>query len=160
MRQMSSPVNRPVSTTTDPDDVLGQFYFAFGQGAGTMRVRREAIAALRRRYYPPIQAGQVPWTDIAGSVLSLLAQVGRLATLLATQAGRTAIGEAEFTQARLMVERGAHEQTKAAGLFAGPMCPHYPEDDSRDLPDAEGLQAPSPAATEVGSVTASAVTVN
>ncbi len=37
------------------NDILGQFYCAFGQGAGAIRIRRTAIAALRARYREPIQ---------------------------------------------------------------------------------------------------------
>lgn len=128
MRQMSSPVNQPVTTADNPEDILGQFYFAFGQGAGAMRVQREAISALRARYYGPIQTVVTTWDQIGSSVLSLLAQVGRLAALLATQAGRTSISSADFMQARQMVEATVHQKHEAAGLMAGPVCPVYSGD--------------------------------
>lgn len=126
MRQMSAPVNQAVVTSENPEDILGQFYFAFGQGAGSMRVQRAAISALRTRYYPAIQRAPGPWSDAAQSVLSLVAQVGRLAALLATQAGRTAIGDADFTAARIAVETKVHGKTDAAGLMAGPWCAIQP----------------------------------
>lgn len=128
MRQMSAPVNQAVLTSDNPNDILGQFYFAFGQGAGSMRVQRAAIAALRARYYPAIQRAPAPWSDAAPSVLSLVAQVGRLAAFLATQAGRTAISDADFTAARIAVEGKVHRRTDAAGLVAGPWCAIHPED--------------------------------
>ena len=145
MRQATSRLNLPLPSAANPEDILGQFYFAFGQGAGSMRVRQEAIAALRRRYYPAIQASAAAWPDMAGNILSLLAQVGRLAALLATQAGRTAITAADFMQARRRVEASVHDIHHAGGLLAGPLCPKIAED----------IEAPEPALTErdVNSVT-------
>jgi hypothetical protein len=116
----------PVMKCTDenPQDILGQFYYALGQGAGAMRVQRSAIAALRARYYGPIQAAPGPWKTISPNVLGFVAQVGRLAALFATQAGRTAIDETDFTSARRIVESRVHQGAEAAGmLIAGPMCP-------------------------------------
>jgi histone H3/H4 len=128
MRPATSRLNQPLPSAANPEDILGQFYYAFGQGAGTMRVRQEAIAALRRRYYPAIQASADAWPEVAGNILSLLAQVGRLATLLATQAGRTAITASDFMQARQMVEANVHHIHEAGGLLAGPFCPMIAED--------------------------------
>lgn len=129
MHQMRAPLHQPVITLKNPEDILGQFYVAFGQGAGTMRVRREAIAALRRRYFPAIQASARIWPNVAGNVLSLVMQVGRLAALLATQAGRTAISQADFMLARRTIEAGVHRRHQSGGLQAGPFCPHFVEDD-------------------------------
>ena len=53
----------------DVEDILGQFYCSFGQGAGTMRIRRSAIAALRERYFDPIQDNLDSWKEMAPSVL-------------------------------------------------------------------------------------------
>jgi histone H3/H4 len=118
---------KPVATIAAKDDhesILGQFIYAFGQGAGTVRVSRRAIAALRARYLGPVQAYAGRWETTAAYVLPLLAQVGRLAALLATQAGRSAIAETDFTRARRLVEARTHEQAEASGqLMAGPLCP-------------------------------------
>lgn len=138
MRQATSRLNQPLPAAAIPEDILGQFYYAFGQGAGTMRVRQEAISALRRRYYPAIQASAARWPEVAGNILSLLAQVGRLAALLATQAGRTAITSADFMQARRSVEANVHHIHEAGGLRAGPFCPKIAED----------MDVPEPAVTE------------
>jgi histone H3/H4 len=138
MRQATSRLNQPLPSSADPEDILGQFYYAFGQGAGTMRVRQEAISAFRRRYYPAIQASAAAWPEVAGSILSLLAQVGRLAALLATQGGRTAITAADFIQARRMVEASVHHTHEAGGLLAGPFCPIAADD----------VEAPEPTFTE------------
>jgi hypothetical protein len=111
----------------DPDDILGQFFFAFGQGAGNMRVQRGAIAALRRRYRPAIEVARHEWDSAAPHVLGLIAQVGRLAAALATQSGRAAIAEADFMTARRLVEANAHRRAESDGrLIAGPFCPPVP----------------------------------
>ena len=117
------PVSR-ARTVPDPEDILGQFFFAFGQGAGHMRVQRSAIAALRNRYRPAIRTACDQWDSAAPHVLSLVAQVGRLASALATQAGRSAISETDFLTARRIVESNAHRQAESSGqLIAGPFCP-------------------------------------
>jgi histone H3/H4 len=130
-------VNRNSSDTLQvSEDILGQFYYAFGQGAGTMRVRRSAIAALRRRYVGPIQAEAATWNTVAANVLSFVTQVGRLASLFATVDGRTAINAADFVKARRLVEAKVHQQADAAGvLIAGPLCPAIP-DELQTNPDA------------------------
>jgi hypothetical protein len=93
-----------------------------------MRVRRTAIAALRNRYADPIRAANVDWDSAAPSVLSLLAQVGRLAALIATQAGRAAICESDFTRARQAVEASVHHRSDAGVLITGPFCPAVSEE--------------------------------
>ena len=119
------------------ENILGQFIYAFGQGAGSVRVSRSAIGALRRRYGPPIQSSISTWDDKAAHVLPLLAQVGRLAALLATQAGRHAIAEADFKKARRQVESTVHRGAEEAGrLLAGPLCPPTNED-SDLIPDGD-----------------------
>jgi len=107
--------------TFEAEAILGQCCYALGQGAGNMRIRRAAIAALRARYLDPVRDTVSAWDDLAGNVLPLLAQVGRLAAHLATQAGRTAINEEDFTQARRVVESSAHHSSGL--LIAGPVCP-------------------------------------
>jgi hypothetical protein len=113
-----------IAVEDDPENILGQFIYAFGQGAGTVRVSRAAIAALRHRYRGPVQASARKWETTAAYVLPLLAQVGRLAALFATQAGRSAIAESDFTRSRRLVEARTHEHAETSGqLMAGPFCP-------------------------------------
>jgi hypothetical protein len=121
MRPGSDARTRPIDASRQAEDILGQFYCAFAQGAGAMRIRRGAIRALRGRYFGPIQTLGGQWEEIASSVLPLLAQVGRLAALLATQTGCTAISEADFTRARRIVEANAHNSSQL--LICGPVCP-------------------------------------
>ena len=126
MRQ-GSPVPRPAPDNAD--DILGQFFCAFGQGAGSMRIQRSAIAAFRRRYLGPIQSAPGPWKAVSANVLSFVAQVGRFAALLATQAGRTAITGEDFMHARRAVEHTVHGRADELGIFiAGPHCTEWPED--------------------------------
>jgi len=117
-----------VGAADHAEDILGQFFVAFGQGAGQMRVRRTAIAALRKRYADPIRAANVDWDRVAPSVLGLVGQVGRLAALIATQAGRAAICEGDFTLARQTVEANVHHRSDAGVLITGPFCPPVPEE--------------------------------
>ncbi|HKV98841.1 MAG TPA: hypothetical protein VJN96_03395 [Vicinamibacterales bacterium] len=121
MRPASDARTRPIDASRQAEDILGQFYCAFAQGAGAMRIRRGAIRALRGRYFGPIQTLGAQWEEIAPSVLPLLAQVGRLAALLATQTGRTAISAADFMRARRIVEASAHNSSQL--LICGPVCP-------------------------------------
>lgn len=139
------------------EDILGQFYCAFGQGAGSVRISRSAIASFRRRYFDPIKASPGPWKAVAPNVLAFVAQVGRLAALLATQAGRTAIHAADFAQARRMVEASVHRSADTANiLIAGPHCPAFSDEfsdsqldrvaegpDSLSSPPDSGTQAPA-----------------
>jgi hypothetical protein len=105
------------------ENILGQFLFAFGQGAGTMRVQRATIAAFRARYYDAIQRAPGDWKSVSANVLGFVAQVGRLAAHFATEAGRTAIAEADFMRARQIVEKNVHRTADLAPvLIAGPYC--------------------------------------
>ena len=125
------------------ENILGQFIYAFGQGAGSIRVSRGAIAALRRRYAAPVQSSMSSWDTTAAYVLPLLGQVGRLAALLATQAGRPFIAEADFTLARRQVEHKVHQDAEQSGrLIAGPFCPATPEDlEPATVPASEPVTA-------------------
>jgi len=136
---MSTP-NRTTPVTINAqsvEDILGQFCFALGQGAGAMRIQRSAIAALRARYADPIGANVARWKSGAPNVLAFVTQVGRLAAQLATAAGRTFISEADFTQARTVVEAGVHASgDRLHGLFAGPWCPTIAPSKPLDAPGA------------------------
>jgi len=111
----------------DTEDILGQFCFALGQGAGTMRIQRDAIKALRDRYRDAVAAAIDRWPVMAPNILSFVTQVGRVAALQATQQGRTAIGAADFVYARQLVESQVHRAgERAHGIFAGPFCPAVP----------------------------------
>jgi hypothetical protein len=112
---------------SDTEDILGQFCFALGQGAGTMRIQRDAINALRERYRDAVAAAIDRWPVMAPNILSFVTQVGRVAALQATQAGRTAISAADFMYARQLVESQVHRAgERAHGIFAGPFCPTVP----------------------------------
>jgi histone H3/H4 len=131
-----------VRTPDNPEDILGQFYCAFGQGAGSMRISRSAIAALRERYRAPIEAAPGPWKSRSANVLGFVAQVGRTAALLATEAGRTAINADDFSVARRRVEGRVHAGAEMAGmLIAGPYCPPVAGDVESDPVGADPLAA-------------------
>lgn len=126
------------TTQRATDDILGQFCYALGQGAGPIRVQRDAIGALRARYAQPVAAALERWPALAPNILSFVGQIGRVAALQTTQQGRTAISAADFTYARQLVESRVHrsgEQTY--GIFAGVICPAIPAE-----------QAPQPEAND------------
>jgi hypothetical protein len=141
-------INSTISESAS--DILGQFYCAFGLGAGAIRIQRSTIAALRARYAGPIADAVNEWESAAPHVLSFLTQVGRLSALLATQAGRTAVSPADFTQARERVEAGVHRSAEHSGkLIAGPYCPTLPSSSpgpiKSETPEILEVPAPQPA---------------
>lgn len=150
-------MNTIATTTTDEAtmEILGQFYFALGQGAGSIRIRRSAISALRARYEGPIRASVHEWDAAAPNVLAFLTQIGRLAALLATESGRAAISADDFMRARQAVEASVHHTAESTGkLFAGPFCPPVPgEQPPAPRPTSsevrEPLDAPAAAVTSV-----------
>lgn len=80
-----------MSTT---DDILGQFYVAFGHGVGSLRVTRAAAARLRETYRPLIEKDLAErWDDdeFAGQVLERMRAVGRKAAHEATLRGDTTV---------------------------------------------------------------------
>lgn len=112
------------SIESDTEDILGQFCFALGQGAGSMRIQRDAIHALRERYRRPVAAAIDRWPGMAPNILSFVAQVGRVAALRATQHGGTAISAMDFLYARQLVEDRVHGAgERKHGIFAGIFCP-------------------------------------
>lgn len=89
-------------------DILGQFIFAFGQGAGSVRVTRLAIRALRKRYQPHITAatqnGDEQWKCEGIHVLEHMRAVGRLASHQVIVDGRNKITPEDFFRAAPVVE--------------------------------------------------------
>jgi hypothetical protein len=85
--------------------LLGQACIAFGQGTGTLRVTREAVAALRERYDAMVTEDLVErWDTVAVQVLERVRATGRLAAHLATGAARTAILAEDVKRAAVAVE--------------------------------------------------------
>jgi len=123
------------------DDIMGQFYFAFGQGAASMRIDRDGIAAFRRRYFERILNAPGPWKAVAPNVLAFVAQAGRLCAQFATQAGRTAITSTDVRRACAMVEAAVHRSADHQNIFiVGPHCstePHRGDSISRQPTDTD-----------------------
>src|SRR5262245_9222437 len=105
-------------------NILGQYYFAFGQGArGSMRVSRETIEAIRKRHLERIQRVAVDWNQYHIGVLEYMRAVGRHAALIATEDGRIAISAADYTKAATLSEKRAHEQHDGEDIqFFGDAC--------------------------------------
>ena len=74
------------------ESLVGQFCYAFGAGAGRLRVQRETIATLQARYRPYLQAnlrteaGHRAWADAKFHLLEYVTAMGRYAASLALQA--------------------------------------------------------------------------
>jgi hypothetical protein len=140
---MSNHINETHTRSQAAEEILGQFYFALGQGAGIMRIQRSAITALRTRYAEPIAANVDHWRAAAPNVLAFVSQVGRLAAQLATGAGRGYIAEADFTKARQAVEAAVHSSgDRIHGIFAGPWCPSVATERPQETPTAETTDEP------------------
>jgi hypothetical protein len=139
---MDAPATTTVSRE-NADDILGQFYFAFGQGATSMRVDRTAIAAFRHRYFDRIVSAPGPWKAAAPNVLAFVEQVGRLCALLATQAGRTAITAHEVRRACPIVEASVHRSADQQNiLILGPHCTGDVLDEEIPADDEDSASVP------------------
>lgn len=86
-------------------NILAQFYVAFGQGAGTMRVHRGTVAALRERYRRNLADWEKRWDDIGAQMLERVRAIGRLAAHRATSGAHTAIRPEHFDSSANEVER-------------------------------------------------------
>lgn len=94
--------------------ILGQFYVAFGQGAGCVRVHRETIGAIREHYVGLIEKNADSWEAEGVQVLERVRTVGRLAALKAVQDGSSAIAPKHFTDSTTAVQ--ARSRTRWCGM--------------------------------------------
>jgi hypothetical protein len=110
------------------ESVVGQFCYAFGAGAGRLRIHRETIGALQSRYRPYLQAnmatdaGIKAWADAKFHLLEYVTAMGRYAASLALQAGEMTILPEHFDVAAKRFEIAAH-RTRTRAIKAGPWCP-------------------------------------
>jgi hypothetical protein len=87
------------STGADPNHVLWQACAAFGQGTGMIRVSRDAVAALEKRYRKVFPEVAKVWESESGQVLERLRLIGRAAAANAIQNGRASVGAQDFEMA-------------------------------------------------------------
>lgn len=73
------------------DDVMGQIYIAFGQGAGNLRVSRKTCAELRDRYYKLIDNALPQWGAEGAQALERIRALGRMMAAEATNQGLSAV---------------------------------------------------------------------
>jgi hypothetical protein len=113
------------------ESVLGQFCYAFGAGAGRLRVESAAIKALQARYRPYLTAnletaeGRHGWQQSKYHLLDYVTAMGRYAASLALEAGDATILAEHFETAAHRFEAAAH-RTKVRALTAGMWCPGGP----------------------------------
>jgi hypothetical protein len=101
------------SGSSDVEQILGQFYVAFGQGAGCVRVKRETIGAIREHYIGLIEKNASSWEADAVQVLERVRTVGRLSALTAVQDGASAISREHFEGSTRAVQ--ARSRTRWCG---------------------------------------------
>jgi hypothetical protein len=106
-------------------NILGQYYYALGQGAGgSMRVTRGAIEAFRTKHLPRIVNIAVDWNQYHIGILEYIRGVGRHAAWLATLKGSIAIGPEEINAAMKASEGLAHATRELQNVeFFGDGCP-------------------------------------
>jgi hypothetical protein len=73
------------------DDIMGQIYIAFGQGAGNLRVSRKTCAELRNRYYGKIDKALPQWDAEGAQALERIRTLGRMMAADATNKGLSSI---------------------------------------------------------------------
>jgi hypothetical protein len=106
----------------DIEDIVGQCWVAFGQGAGSMKVSREAIAAGRKHYTDYFSNHIATWDDDSLQMLEFVQAAGRLAAHLATFEGFAVIGPRHLQRATVKIFRKAEERHFAMGD-----CPYCAE---------------------------------
>ena len=113
---------------TNVESIVGQFCYAFGAGAGRLRVQRETIETLQARYRPYLRAnlqsdgGRKAWGDAKIHLLEYVTAMGRYAASLALQSGEMTILPEHFEVAAKRFEHAAH-RTRTRAIKAGPWCP-------------------------------------
>lgn len=88
----------------DPNLILAQFFVAFGEGAGPVRVPRGTVKALGDRYRTKVAEWANDWDTEGVQFLERVRAIGRLAALRATMKGQTTILPADFLYAARSVE--------------------------------------------------------
>ena len=110
------------------ESIVGQFCYAFGAGAGRLRVDRETISCLQARYRPYLsrnlerETGRRAWADAKHHLLEYLNAMGRYAASLALQGGDMTILPGHFEAAANRFEDAAH-RNRGQAIKAGQWCP-------------------------------------
>lgn len=110
------------------ESILGQFCYAFGAGAGHVRVHSAAIRTLQRRYRPYLTAnlrsneGRAEWQRAKHHLLDYVASMGRYSAALALECGDMTILAEHVETAAERFEAAAH-RTRTRALKAGIWCP-------------------------------------
>ena len=86
-------------TYSEVEQIMGQFFVAFGQGTGCVRGAPHTIAAIRHHYVGMIEQYSASWEEDAVQVLERVRTVGRLAALNSLQHGSSTIGPEDFEAA-------------------------------------------------------------
>ena len=126
----------------DVESLIGQFCFAFGAGAGRVRVHRETIRQLQARYRPYLSAnmetaeGRDSWSTAKYHLLDYVTAMGRYAACLALEGGDMTILPEHFELAAHRFEAAAH-RTRSRALNAGRWCPGGQSTDGPSVPQPQ-----------------------
>lgn len=90
------------------ETVVAQLYIAFGQGAGSLYVSPEAIAAGRRQYEQLVAKNLEKWPQASLKALEYARAIGRVAAHLAVSEGWNTIQGDHYTSAAEMVRKNCH----------------------------------------------------
>jgi hypothetical protein len=103
------PVRKPRGGEGKPDleTVLAQFYIAFGQGAGSLFVQPDCIAAVRTEFEKKIWPNIRQWDAAALSALEYVRTVGRVCAFRAIAEGTNLISARHLAEALAMVGKNA-----------------------------------------------------
>ena len=89
-----------LSLDSTEHEILTQLFIAFGQGAGTMPVAAQVIAAATEDYLAAIHENVAGWRSIELQALESARGLGRLAAHLALQDGRDVVMTEHYQGAR------------------------------------------------------------
>lgn len=104
---------------------MAQIWIAFGQGAGAIKVSREAALELRRWYFDAItpRITDERWDAQAAYVLDRMRAIGRLAASKAASIGASAITQREVNEsASALLERQGTDLAESSEVFDQPMA--------------------------------------
>jgi hypothetical protein len=100
------------------ENILGQYIFALGTGAGGQWIQREAIQLLRAHYLPSVQKAVqkgADWGKDAVWILHYLNVIGRLAAQRSIDDGRDSIAPDHLKQAIASVEANYRDEAAPSG---------------------------------------------
>lgn len=95
-------------SSSDADAIIAQICAAFGQGASSFRIHRDALTTLIARYRPILPLAAATWETDGAQALERIKAVGRSAASFASANGETTIGKTHVVKAAKLVEKNSN----------------------------------------------------